>query len=287
MDIDDVDLANIRAFELVATLGTLSAAAARLGLTVPAVSAKIKRLETLCDCSLFERAGNRIALTAAGQTMMRELAPLLDEGRRFVKAMHDLRRGERPRTEPVSLVIAPDYSGYFLPLIETFLRERNDLDVEVRIARSSDALQLLQTGKANICIGVFQKTPKTISTEPLATTTMSILNPAEVNGRSGQGSRLFLMAPRGQITRRFLAQAAIAPDRVLECPTCQSAISLAARSNYPAAVHTLCLKISDYSALPSIEVLGHERTQIVAAYLKDGPRARVIDTLLDRLKAAP
>jgi DNA-binding transcriptional LysR family regulator len=77
----------LRAFALVAELGSLRAAAAALGVTEPAVSAAIAALRTDLGDPLFRRAGSGISLTPGGRalaTRARELVRLADRTRREV-----------------------------------------------------------------------------------------------------------------------------------------------------------------------------------------------------------
>ena len=59
----------LRAFEVAARLGSVSAAAAELSVTHSAVSQQIKSLEDALGVSLFGRSGRKVALTAAGQEL--------------------------------------------------------------------------------------------------------------------------------------------------------------------------------------------------------------------------
>lgn len=63
-------LNQLRAFLLVATLGTFSAAAAELQMTQPSVSELIKRLETFYGVQLFTRGSRRMVPTSAGKELM-------------------------------------------------------------------------------------------------------------------------------------------------------------------------------------------------------------------------
>jgi LysR family transcriptional regulator, low CO2-responsive transcriptional regulator len=77
----------LRAFALVAELGSLRAAAESLGVTEPAVSAAVAALRTELGDPLFRRAGSGIALTPGGRalaTRAREMVRLADRTRREV-----------------------------------------------------------------------------------------------------------------------------------------------------------------------------------------------------------
>ncbi|WP_375285550.1 LysR family transcriptional regulator [Sphingomonas sp.] len=57
-------------------LGTFAAAAAHLNTTQPAISARVRELETQLGTALFQRRGRRMVLTAQGRRLVREGEPL-------------------------------------------------------------------------------------------------------------------------------------------------------------------------------------------------------------------
>ena len=70
--------AAVRAFEATARHLSVKAAAEELCLTASALSHQIKALEGFLDTQLFERSGNRIALTLTGAAYAGKLTHLLD-----------------------------------------------------------------------------------------------------------------------------------------------------------------------------------------------------------------
>lgn len=78
----DLSLAQLKAFDATARLGSMSAAARALGLTQPTVSAHIARLESYHGLELFFRRGQRVELTDFGRL-------LHDTTRRVFRAEED------------------------------------------------------------------------------------------------------------------------------------------------------------------------------------------------------
>lgn len=74
----DLDLNLLRVFVVVADEGTVTAAARRLYLTQPAVSAALRRLSSTLDAPLFVRAGRGLALTTRGQRLLSVARPHLE-----------------------------------------------------------------------------------------------------------------------------------------------------------------------------------------------------------------
>ena len=70
----DLDLNLLRVFVVVAETGSATAAASRLYLTQPAISAALKRLAAAVGAPLFAREGRGLALTARGVPNVRSAA---------------------------------------------------------------------------------------------------------------------------------------------------------------------------------------------------------------------
>jgi len=74
----DLDLNLLRVFVAVADTRSATAAAARLYLTQPAISAALKRLNTAIGAPLFVRQARGLALTARGQRLLESVRPHLE-----------------------------------------------------------------------------------------------------------------------------------------------------------------------------------------------------------------
>ena len=74
----DLDLNLLRVFAVVAETGSVTAAASRLYLTQPAVSAALRRLTTAVGAPLFARSGRGLALTSRGTRLRDGLHPHLE-----------------------------------------------------------------------------------------------------------------------------------------------------------------------------------------------------------------
>jgi LysR family transcriptional activator of mexEF-oprN operon len=79
----DLDLNLLRVFAVVGETGSVTAAAARLYLTQPAVSAALRRLTRAVGAPLFARRGRGLGLTHRGERLLAEVRPHL---RRLVEA---------------------------------------------------------------------------------------------------------------------------------------------------------------------------------------------------------
>ena len=91
-----IELRTLRVFMEVVTTRSMTAAAARLGLTQSAVSQAVRRLEGELGVDLMHRGQRPMSLTAAGEKLAREAVPLLRDASRLVHTIRDVNRTPAP-----------------------------------------------------------------------------------------------------------------------------------------------------------------------------------------------
>src|ERR1700752_3137073 len=87
--VHELDLAKLRAFEIVARNGTLQVAATRLNLTASAISTQIKRLEELVGVELSRRTPSKLVITPEGERFAADVTQLLDLAERALVRLHE------------------------------------------------------------------------------------------------------------------------------------------------------------------------------------------------------
>jgi DNA-binding transcriptional LysR family regulator len=109
-----VNLHHLRIFAAVAQRRNITAAAADLLLSQPAVSLQLKALEKELGLLLFERGGPRLRLTHAGEVLYRSAVSILSARDEAERAIAELRDGTRGR-----LLLGAGTTGgmYVLPRI--------------------------------------------------------------------------------------------------------------------------------------------------------------------------
>lgn len=127
-----MNLHQLRIFRAVAERMSFSGAAESLYLTQPAVSLQVRALERSLGVRLFDRTGGRLALTPAGEALLRSATTILnaeDEARRVLDELRGASAGR--------LIVAANTTGgmYLVPrLIAAFRAEapkvQIDLDVD-------------------------------------------------------------------------------------------------------------------------------------------------------------
>lgn len=285
MRIEDLDFGKLRAFQLVATHGTLAAAATQLGLTVPAVSAKLKRLDEVLGVALFRRLPNGLALTPAGERFLRDLTPVLHDAEQALARVHSAAHEHSEETSQLSVAIGGDYTSFFVVRMQSFLQEFPRVELSMRVARRSDSLAALQEGKADFCMGVFPRLPQGVAAKVVARTTMSLVTrPGAATASASTRDRL-IVAPRGSAVRQVLRNSPFMEGKpnVLECPTCETAMELVRLGAGQAIVHTMCAP--RWGADLEARELGerHGLMQLVVAYRRGAPRSRAAEAFFDHV----
>ncbi|MDD6032428.1 MAG: LysR family transcriptional regulator, partial [Oscillospiraceae bacterium] len=88
-----MDLKQLSYFVTVVQEGSISAAARRLYLSQPPLSAQMKALEEEFGCVLFERGARKIQLTQAGRLLYDRATALLEMSEMTRREMLDYQRG--------------------------------------------------------------------------------------------------------------------------------------------------------------------------------------------------
>jgi LysR family carnitine catabolism transcriptional activator len=112
MSLINVSPADLEAFLAVAESGSFSRSAALLGLSQPAVSARIKHLEDVLGVTLFHRTSRRVAISESGERLRIRLERTMGELRSLLKEFDDeagLRKGR------VRIGASPSVAASFLP----------------------------------------------------------------------------------------------------------------------------------------------------------------------------
>lgn len=84
MSINRIALYHLETLLWIDRLGTFAAAAERLNMTQPTISARVRELEQHVGARLFRRDGRTMSLTPAGRQLVRDCGPLWDQLQRVL-----------------------------------------------------------------------------------------------------------------------------------------------------------------------------------------------------------
>jgi DNA-binding transcriptional LysR family regulator len=248
MNPEDLDLKKLRAFQLVARHGSLQKAADRLGITISAVSFSLRRLEEALGMKLLNRLPNRVTLTATGKVFAGEVDALLDKAEGLLAKF----RSHEAAPTALSLAICNGEMGtYLAPRICDFIAANKHVELNVQILSSRQALERLQAGDIDVCIGRFPALPETLGQEFVVESGLSLAcapgHPLLKKKRIGLEDiaehTLFTLA-RHSLTRdnidRTFAQAGVHVKSCIDAGNCSTAREFAARGVGVAIIHSLC-----------------------------------------------
>lgn len=126
-----VDLSGISVFLAVAETHNFRAAAERLGITRPAVSQGLRRLEDRLGLALVQRTTRAVGLTEAGRELYERIAPAIGEVATALDAAGDIASRPSGRLRlAVSSIAERVLSG---PLLASFAEAYADVEVDVTV----------------------------------------------------------------------------------------------------------------------------------------------------------
>src|ERR1700759_2375108 len=133
------DLGELAAFAVVAEERSFTRAAARLGISQSALSHSMRGLEKRLGLQLLARTTRSVSPTAAGTTLLRELAPALE---RIEQALADIRKQKETPSGRIRLIIPRTATkAVILPKLAQFARSYPEIVLEV--TSSNDPVDLV------------------------------------------------------------------------------------------------------------------------------------------------
>ena len=144
------DIAELRAFCAAVDLGSLGRAARLLRVSQPALSKRLRVLETLAGSRLLDRSSRGVTPTPAGARLYTEARKLLAQAETIDALLGGLSQDDAP----VKLAASHTIAEYVLPapLVEFEQRRERHLSVELIIANSLVVRDLVREGRAEFGI---------------------------------------------------------------------------------------------------------------------------------------
>ena len=147
-----IDTRQLRAFQLLARTGSFTAAAKEMFVTQSAVSHSIKALETSLGCTLLDRAGKSVALTAHGETLLHRVNRIFVE---MGEATDELKALNRWGYGRLRVGATDTMCQYLLPSVLREFRESfPNCEVPIHAGDTEDLLALLDRGQIDLVLGM-------------------------------------------------------------------------------------------------------------------------------------
>jgi DNA-binding transcriptional LysR family regulator len=161
-----LDLKLLQSFREVAVRRSFSAAAEALSFTQPAVSQHVARLEKALGAPLLVREPRGVALTPAGEALLRRAEQILGDVRRAENEVRELAGAERP---VVRLGTFQSAAGALVPAAFRQVRaEHPGVDLQAQAIEPGPAVQKVATGSldaAMVIESLFLPVPETPGVE--------------------------------------------------------------------------------------------------------------------------
>lgn len=143
-----MDLRHLETFVKIAELNSFTKAAEELYITQPTVSKQITDLETYFGVKLIDRTKRRVALTRAGEVLLKygkEFMVLRKETIDTMEAFKGLKKG-------VIIVGASTIPGiYILPhILNTFRQQYSGIQVKLVVSDSKDIMDKMEQGQIDV-----------------------------------------------------------------------------------------------------------------------------------------
>jgi DNA-binding transcriptional LysR family regulator len=194
----------LRAFEAVARLGSVTGAAAELHVTQPTVSVQLRELAAAIGQPLFEPAGRRLRLTQAGEALQQTVGELTASWARFdsrLAEIHGLLRG-RLRIGAVTT------AEYFVPdLVGPFAAAHPGVAIELAVENRDRVIERLERADDDLAVMMLPPNNLQLERAPFLDNPLVVIAPAghRLAGRRVRLAQLagerWLMRERGSGTR--------------------------------------------------------------------------------------
>jgi DNA-binding transcriptional LysR family regulator len=291
LQLDTLDLQRLRAFYLVAKHGGLRQAAMRLRQSIPAISARIRKLEVELEFDLFERLPNKLVLTIAGEHFLREVETIFERAEQVLANL-----GNAIPEGRLAVSVGSDHAWYYAPKFRNFLNRYPNVAMSLRVYKSAEALVALDQGEIDISFGIFPKLPRSIERIVIEETTLSLAyNPGDIGprrkppGLADLGRQRVIVPPHSTVTRgvidRNMAKALRKTSTTIEAPTCETAATFVEMGVGIAFVHTLCMERHRSRLVQAVD-LGPRAGKVAfcAVHRKGALRLPLVRALLEEVR---
>lgn len=145
-----MNLKDVRAIVAVAEAGLLGAAADEMGLSQPALTRRVQRVERALGATLFERTGHRLRLNARGEAFVVHARTMLDEAERARDAVARLMDPERGT---VRLDFMHSLGTWMVPELVGGYRSRHPhVDIRLHQGAAKELVTRVREGESDLAL---------------------------------------------------------------------------------------------------------------------------------------
>lgn len=146
----NISLRHLHAFLAVAQTRSFSAAAIRINLSQPALSATIRKLEDIIGARLFDRTTRNVVLTPVGTEVLGFAERLLSDFDGAFAGVRAFVSGGRGR---IAIAASPSLAAGFLPeVLAAFRQSHPGIEVKIHDALSDVCVDMVRAGRVDIAL---------------------------------------------------------------------------------------------------------------------------------------
>ena len=252
--------AQLKAFHAVARSGSFSRAAIAVGLTQPAISDHVRKLEEAHGVQLFRRLPRGVALTDLGRRLL-ALTERLFETEAEVDELLSRARGLREGT----LLIGADAAVHVLPLLARFRKRYPAIALKLTGGNTASLMAKLEGFEIDFAVLAELPTSPALRSRPLSESRLIAFAPAGFGQKTLSLTELaslpLVLREEGSLTRRLVeqefARRGLRARNVLEIEGREAAaeavaqglgIGVVSQSEFAASAHLIPLEFSDWHA---------------------------------------
>ncbi len=151
-----MEMRDIEYFAIIAKRGSLKRAAHDLGLTPPALSKSLRRLEQALEAKLLERTGKGVRLTPIGAAFGAQAQRLRLTLEDITRETADLNHG---RAGHLRIGAGPTDCELLPAALTRLVAEAPKLDVDILISDNDELVPLMLDGKLDLCVNYIPNSP--------------------------------------------------------------------------------------------------------------------------------
>lgn len=284
-------VAELKSFYAVARWGTVTKAAAQLGISQPTVTGQLRQLESRYGIELFYRHGRSMHLSDAGQRLMPLAEKLVQQETEidfWLRDASDLREGH--------LRVGATGPFYIMDTVQRYSQRYPGIDLTLTIGNSQAMLQALQDYRIEVATSSYLSEEKhfyrrMIAADPLRIVTHRehpLARRSQVQLSDLSRYALLLREP-GSMTRRLtetaLEAAGVTVGRILEIGSresirqailCDLGVSLIPSREAPTHPDLVTLEITDATIVMNEYLYclrERQPVQLIARFLEMAPTA--------------
>ena len=235
-----MEIYQLKVFLAVAHCMNFTEAAESLNLTQPAVSAKIKSLESELKTSLFDRLGRQIQLTEVGQYLVKQAAMLVELE---AEVSYKVEKFKQHQLKQITIGVSPSLAQNWLPKIIYDYRQKHP-EIQTKLKTFND-IELLKRAIAqnniDLCFSEVISNSDAINQQRIASVKYSLI-----------------VAPNSSLAKeKWQTLAAIKKK-----PLVLLSDRFASRRVFESRLAELDLKLADFSQIETVDTIGLLRTYL-------------------------